>query len=504
MLPPGIYTGEVLSVNTLEYSVIVRVSQTYGINNSLPITATVLNIHGGYQGDTIGISMPEIGSLVMLLVPNGTSDSIAYIVGHVREPSARSPRNKYQSDLDPITDTIEPSGYFRGNGPDDLLPGDFVIKNSSGSRLDIDSSGSAKLSSSLANISVGTVGGNSYISSTANTFMASYDMLSVESTKETTLISANVSDSSNRNHYITDSNPKNDLFINIGGQSAFSINYKGNAEAAFSISKSGEILIRGSKVTIDDSGIVSGYDGIDVIKGNKGFNVEGKFSVSSAETSLTSSGNFIVSSGGNISTTASGDKVDSIGGILKTTVSGPSIFKQGPLALVPGLNDGMILQCESGSSILKAGSYLPGTQTLSKPQIRLEASSGGDVILQSQMSPGGAGVTGSIVISSPLPASVTGAGGLGNYGIVLNSPLCMLGNYPGVELTPPNIPNPFLPPIPLLGNEPVAKAVPLLATLTSLAAALTSFPPTAPVGAVFSASLGITAPLIPTRSVFAL
>lgn len=504
MLPSGIYTGEVLTVNPLEYSAEIKISQSYGVNNVMPITATPLNIHGGYSGSSVGVSMPEVGSIVMVLVPTGTSDSIAYIIGHVKEASSRVARDSHVSSIDPISDLLEPSGFFRGGGPSDILPGDFVIKSSSGSRLDVDSSGRAAISSGDAEISVASVAGRTYTRSVANELSAKYDMFSLEASKDSLNLSANVSDSNSRNSYLTDNNIKNDMAISLGGDSALSISYTGSSPALFSISKNGEIIIRGRKVIIDQEGSVTNLNGIESITGDKGFDVSGTFSVSAGDVILKSSSNISMQSSGSSSISSGADITAYSSNMLTLRSGGPSLIKQGPTALIPGLNDGAFLRCDSGSVVVKSGSILPGVSTLAKPQIRLESDSGGDIVIQSASTPGGALATGSIVLSSPLPASVTGAGGLGNYGIVLNSPLCMLGNYPGIELTPPNLPNAFMPPIPIIGNEPVAKAVPLLTALAALAAALTAHPPTIPVGTAFSAALGIATPLIPTRNVFAI
>jgi len=506
VIPAGNYIGEVLAVNPAEYSVQVKINHTSGIATASPITATPLAIHGGSSDGTLGMSMPEIGSVVYVSVPSGSSSSqTAYILGYAREPSRRKLSGALQAEIDPAANMLEPSGYFRGSARDDVLPGDFFVGTASGSRVEVSSSGEAGVYNSGGHVSVGSVFGKSYISSKASESYSEFDLLSIRVTKEDATISANVSSANSRNLVAADGKPENDTTISIGNNSAFKVEYTGASKPAiFSISKSGEILIRGSKVVIDSDNKVAPTENSSKINGDLTEEVTGDYKLIAGSVSIDSKGNYEVKSGGNIATSASSDVSIYAGGMFKQTVSGPSLIKQGPFAVIPGLNDGMIFQCDSGSAVIKAGSIVPGTSTIAKPQIRLEADSGGDILLQSAMTPGGAMLTGSIVMSSPLPASATGAGGAGNYGIVLNSPLCMLGNYPSIELTPPNIPNLFLPPIPVVSNEPLAKAIPVTAALAALAALLTAYPPTAPVGAAFSAALATTTPLIPTRSVFGL
>lgn len=506
MIPAGNYIGEVLAVNSAEYSVQVKINQTSGVATASPITATPLAIHGGSSDGTLGISMPEIGSIVYVSVPDGSSSSqTAYILGYAREPSRRKLSSDLQVEIDPAANMLEPSGYFRGSARDDVLPGDFFIGTASGSRIEVSSSGEAGIYNSGGHVSVGSVFGKSYITSKASESYSEFDLLSVSVTKDSAIIGANISSPSSRNLLVSDGKPENDTTVSIGNNSAFKVEYTGGAKPAlFSISKSGEILIRGSKVIIDSDNKISPSENTSTISGDLTEEITGDYLLKAGTVTIDSKGNYSVTSGGNISVSANSDVSVYSGGMFKQTVSGPSLIKQGPFAVIPGLNDGMIFQCDSGSAILKAGSIVPGTSTIAKPQIRLEADSGGDIILQSAMTPGGAMLTGSVVMSSPMPASVTGAGGLGNYGIVLNSPLCMLGNYPGLELTPPNIPNIFLPPLPVIGNEPLAKAIPVVTAFAALATLLTAYPPTAPVGAAFSAALAATTPLMPTRSVFGL
>lgn len=506
MLPAGNYIGEVLSVNSSEYSVQVKINNYGGYNSATPIVATPLGIHGGNSDGSSGISMPEIGSIVFISIPSGSNSSqTAYILGYAKEPSRRKPTSDYSSELDPVQTMLEPLGYFRGSSNPDVLPGDYSVSSYSGSKLSITSSGDAILSSSTAHVGVGSTFGKTYTKTSANESYSKYDVASIDILRDRIQVAANISDTNARNTIKTDGKITNDTFISIGGDSAISIEYSGSKKpAVFSISKSGEILIRGSKVIIDSDNNVATNDNNSKILGDLTTEVSGKYTLIAGEISLESKGNLSTVVGGNMSLSTTSDTSMYSGGMHKHVVSGPSILKQGPMALIAGLNDGLTLQCDSGSAIIKAGSKLPGTTTISKPQIRLESDSGGDVIVQSSMSVGGAMTTGSIVMSSPMPASITGAGGLGNYGIVLNSPLCMLGNYPGVELTPPNLPNLFLPPLPIVGNEPLAKAIPVVTALTSLAALLTAYPPTAPVGALFSTALAATTPIIPTRSVFAL
>ncbi len=503
MLSSGYYVGEVINVNPLEYSVEVRVHGSGNSRNNQTIIASPLAFHGGASGATVGVSLPEIGSIVMVVIPIGAASESAFIVGHIKEHSSRKELPKHITNIDPLSSTMSPRGYYRGSSTPDILPGDLVIESSGGSYVRVNAGSEARIGSFKSETSHRTVMGKGIVSSKADEYYVNSKLLDIELTEDSMLLSANVNDSEMRNAAKQSGSLENDLAINIGGQKAISIEYTGSkVPAIFSINKEGEIEIKGSKVTIDSSSKVKRPDGFEEIPDDYKLEVKGDTILKTQDYTLDTSGNTKISSTGAVEISSGSDMVTYCNGMFKQVVSGPSAILNAPNSLISGFNDGMVFQCDSGSAVTTVGSSIvPG---IAKPQIRLEASSGGDIIIQSASSVGGFGVSGSVVLSSPIPLSTTGAGGLFNYGIVLNSPICMLGNLPGLELTPPYLPNIFLPPIPMspINHDLLVKATPLLTLLGALGAALTASGPTTPAGIAFNAALAANLPLLTTKTVY--
>ena len=500
MLPTGIYTGEVINVNPLEYSVEVRPIGSQSYRPTQTLVAVPLAFHGGYIGSTVGISMPEIGSIVLFVVPSDSSSNMAYILGHAKEFSNRDSAPEHYSDIDQLSSRLMPTGFFRGSSPGDVLPGDFIVANSEGARLSVNTGGDISIESDSAKVSVGSVLGVGVVSIETSELAVSTDSMDIDVDSTGAVITASVNNSS-RNVVVTGSEPPDDLIIDIGRTKAFSVSYTGgSSDALFSIDKNGEILIKGSKVVINSSGSTTS-DGVTIVPGDDKYQVKGEHSMSAELITNYSNSDIKVSAKGNININSGTDITVYSGGVYKQQVNGPSLIKNGPTAIVPGLNDGLVMSCDSGSVVLQSGSSIPGTTSVSKPQIRLESLSGGDIILQSSIGLGSGGTSGAVVISSPSPASFTGAGGAGNYGIVLNSPMCLIGNYPGIDLTAPYLPNIFAPPAPLVGADLLVKATPLLTILQSLATALSSTP-AAPAGAALVASLTALSPSLTTKFVY--
>lgn len=500
MLPTGIYTGEVINVNPLEYSVEVKPIGSQSYRPTQTLVAVPLAFHGGYIGSTVGISMPEIGSIVLFVVPSDASSNMAYILGHAKEFSHRDSSPDYYSDIDQLSSRLMPTGFFRGSSPGDVLPGDLIISNSEGARLSVNSGGDISIESDSAKLSVGSILGEGVVSIETSELSVTTDSMDIDIDKTGAVITASVNNST-RNIVVNGDAPPDDLIVDIGRTKAFAISYTGgSSDALFSIDKNGEILIKGSKVVINSSGSTTA-NGVTIIPGDDKYQVQGEHSMSAELIGNYSNSDIKLYAKGNININSGTDVTVYTGGVYKKQVSGPSLLKNGPTAIIPGLNDGLVMSCDSGSVVIQSGSSIPGTTALSKPQIRLESISGGDIIMQSASGLGAGGTSGAIVISSPSPASFTGAGGAGNYGIVLNSPMCLLGNYPGIDLTAPYLPNVFAPPIPLVGADLLIKATPLITILQALATAL-SATPAAPAGAALVSSLTALSPSLTTKFVY--
>jgi hypothetical protein len=503
MLSSGFYVGEVINVNPLEYSVEVKVA---GIGNSRltqAVVASPLAFHGGYSSRTVGISLPEIGSLVMLVVPIGMASEEAYIIGYVKEPSARQYLDSSVDPIDVLSSRMSPNAYFRGESPDDVLPGDFIVESSGGSQLRVNSGSEVSLGSKSSSTSYITSMGKGSIISKSDEYLIKSNIADISITDSSIALEANVNDITLRNPVFQENQTKDDFIVNIGGRNAFSMEYTGSTvPALFSINKEGEIVIKGSKVTIDSSNKIKRADGFDEIPTDWKTEVKGDTVLVTEQYNLAATGDIEVTTSGNLDIRSGGDTVEYVGGLYKKVVAGTSAIKNAPLGLLSGFNDAMMFECDSGSVAITAGSSL--IPSIAKSQIRLESNSGGDIVIQSKVSAGGLGTTGSIVLSSALPASTTLAGGLFNYGIALNSPLCMLGNTPGIDLAGPGLPNSFLPPIPLVPgmHDRLVKHAPLVLTLTSLATALSAVPVTAPAGAALTSAIAATLISMPTTYVY--
>ena len=229
-----------------------------------------------------------------------------------------------------------------------------------------------------------------------------------------------------------------DLGIRMNSQTPLDINYLGNT-AAISIDSTGALLLKGSSVTIDAGGLVqelgvgSGLDqqySKDVrLASDKSLTLEagGFATLSGSTTTISSDGATTVSSGGTLAITAGGSN------------------KGLP---IPGLDQSLAIKAPYGAIEMAAGSFVPSTTSATKPGVRIQSEGGGDIHLISAMSPGGAFTSGSIVLDAAAPVSTSGSGGLGNYGIVLNTPNLLIGCIPGIADTPAGIPGLFPPPVP--------------------------------------------------------
>ncbi len=505
MLSSGFYIGEVINVNPLEYSVEVKLSGHGNSRTSQTVVATPLSFHGGYSSKTVGVSLPEIGSLVLVVTPGTSGNTEAYILGYAREPSAKVYSAAEADKLDIVSGAMSPMGYYRANSPSDVLPGDFIVESSGGSHLRVNSGSEVDLGSSSSYTKYISVLGKGSILTSTDDYLFKSSIADVSVTSDLIKIAANVSDSSLRNPILQKGSMSNDLSIELGGANALDIKYTGSkVPAVFTINKEGEIVIKGSKVTIDSSSKVKRADGFDEIPDDWKTEVKGDTVLITEQYTMQASGDVIVSTTGNLDLRSGGDTVEYVGGLYKKVVSGTSVIKNSPNALLSGFNDAMVFQCDSGSVAIEAGSSL--IPSIAKSQIRLESKSGGDIVIQSAMTPGGFMTSGSVVLSSPTPLSTTGAGGAFNYGIALNSPLCMLGNLPGVELTGAGLPNMFMPPIPMspVNHDLLVKFTPLITVFTALAAGLTAYPPTIPVATALNAALGATAISLPTKTIYGL
>lgn len=471
-LPTGIFTGEVIAPSPNEHSVLVAIP-----GNDDPVTCALMHYNGGSSSSTYAAAMPLPGASAIVIVPSNSR--IGYIAGYYNEPgSYKNPPENYDL-LDPMSKDINTSNH-RGDG-DPILPGDFVIKSQEGAYLEVNAGDQARVGSSKAGAKYSTsVLGMGEVVTHTDTFRHTNAQgefsLQVDDTLSTTMrYSGYVGESTARNTYLEDGQTKSNLEATIGGDSAFSVTYTGGTEESYiRIDRDGAVRIQGSQVFVSETSVRRGPDGriirssniLETVKGSRSLGMEGDDSLTvSGSSSTTIGGASIVSSGG--------DYVISSGKKLSISASGRSLASDGPPT--PGSTDSFTLSSLSGDMVISSGSVIPGAESAYGPQIRLEADSGGDIVLDSSSGLGAGGVSGAVMISSPLPGSRSGHGGSFNYGVVINSPNVLLSNVPGIPTIPDYLPQPFIPPVPPV-TDALVKHTALATWLLSLEVAIGEIP----------------------------
>ena len=489
--------GTVLKSNPSTYTVTVDVVTS---TQAGAIECAILMPHGSGSNDAHLISMPSMGQKVLILLDSSEDNGV--ILGTLPKASLGSEPSPQAKQYDVLAGRLREVNY-RGEDHDDILPGDISIR-SKHSRLRL----------SDADLSIGSgpsviemespVGGHSSLHSRADVV-----------THKNSLFSYRVSDpggdaipSFELQAHTQEADTTSlrempygsslaDTIIKMNNSTPLEVNYAGIA--AVSIDSLGRLKIKGSAVTIETDGQVHEFGAKASLN-----------TIYSQDVNLGSQKNATLSSKATMSITGVATKISGDNSVNISSTSGSIGILSGGVpttVAMPGLDQSMSLEAPNGAIQLKAGSYIPGPGSLTKPGIRLQSDGGGDIHLSSAPSPGGLFTTGAVVIDSALPVSSAGSGGIGNYGIVLNSPHIHIGGIPGVADTPAGVLAPYGLPIPPV-YDGFVKHFPYMTVynvslLAGISAGLAAaFPPTASAstalfGGAFSTALStMSMPLV--------
>lgn len=472
-----IYEAKVLVSNPAMHTVRVALS-TSSFTDS--VECAILMPHGSGNGDSHMVSMPVVGQMVLVLLDSSETNGV--VLGTLPKASMGGEAGESLSQYDTLSSRIRDTNY-RGDDYEDILPGDLSLR--SGSSRVLLSDLEVGLSSGPAQLELSSVmGGHSHLHTQADTVTHSNSLFkySVQDGGDNTLPSfllgattQNLADRTSIGNQYLDSQVL-DTLIQMNSDTPFSLSYRDSAEV--SVDARGNLLLKGARVRVETDGQVHEW--------GEGVGLSTTYSDS---ISLGSDKSVAITSGGGAkfsgaSVSLVGDNSMSISATSGTVgIVAGGVTKSIPL---PGLDTVLGLQAPNGGVEIKAGSYVPGPGSLTKPGVRIQSDGGGDIHISSTPSPGGLFTTGSIVLDSALPLSSAVSGGLGNYGIVLNSPLVHIGGIPGVADTPAGLPGPYGPPIPPVYDSYV-KHFPFMTTYNAAlvagigAALAASFPPTAKV-----------------------
>ena len=471
-----LFEAEVLTSNPATHTVRVRLATALDSTDS--VDCSILSYHGNGDGDAHHISMPSIGQTVMVIVDSSLN---GVVLGTLQKSRMASEPSSIEQALDPLSSKLREVNH-RGEDYSDIMPGDVSLRNKT-TRLHI-TEDAIDITSGNAVMSVSEhLGGFSHLHTAADTLTHKNSLLALrvsntgasDSPALELAAATQTREGWGRLDDVDLDSYAVDTKIAMNSATPFSIDYDGMA--GVSIDSQGNLMVRGKTVTIDTDGQVHQFgqqatlnatyttDISLATKKSLALNSEGKFTLTSSSASIQGSNAIsMVSADGNIGITAGGSS------------------KGIP---VPGLDQTMELSAPRGAIRLTAGSSIPGPSSVTKPGIRLQSSGGGDIHLVSQPSLGGAFTTGTIVLDSAVPVSSAVSGGLGGYGVVLNSPNILIGGFPGLADTPAGFPGPFGPPVPPVYDSFVKHFSmstvynPIL--LASVVAGLTAaFPPLAP------------------------
>lgn len=468
--------GKVLASDPQSHSVTVQ------RDDGTHTVCSILMPHGSGTNDAHILSMPSVGQMVLILIsPLQEEQDFGIVIGTLPIASMGSEPSPSTSAHDKSAGKFRSENY-RGEDYDDIYPGDLSIRSKS-SRIHL-SDDELSISAGEARIEMSHVlGGHNLLHSQADNVSHKNSLFNYSvrdpgggSSPSFELEAYTQSaDQSALSRFLQGSGAP-DTTIAMNSSTPLQVDYDG--KATVSIDANGNLLLRGNRVTIETDGQVHEFgkeaqlnvtynESIELGSNeNTTLKAAGTLSLEGSTTALSGSNSLSISSGT---------------GTLSISAGGTS--KGVPL---PGLDKSLAILAPNGSVEIKAGSFIPGPGSLTKPGLRLQSDGGGDVHISSTPSPGGAFSTGSVVIDSALPVSSAASGGLGNYGIVLNSPLIHIGGIPGVADTPAGIPGPYGPPIPPV-YDGFVKHFPFMSTynvalVAGVAAGLAAaFPPTATV-----------------------
>lgn len=497
--------GTVLKSNPPTHSVTVQADIP---THCGPIECAILMAHGSSSSDAHLISMPSTGQRVIMLLDSSHQNGV--ILGTLpkfsmgSEPSLKDKQYDGQCGL-------QKEVNFRGEDHADIYPGDISIRSKL-SRIHISdddmtiSSGESKVELSS------TMGGYSNLHTQADTLTHKNSMFRytvIEAGGETLPSFELAAHTQSRD--ISSLGSKDygsgmaDTTIKMSADTPIEVAY--DNKAAIRIDSMGRLLLKGNSVTIETDGQVHEFGddtSLDTVYKKPvtlGSEQSTTISAGYKRDQLTNSG-----SEGTLQLIGKTTYVTGENSLSLSAANGTMSLTAGGIPKMlarPGVDQTLSIAAPNGGIDIKAGGFVPGPGSLTKPGIRLQSDGGGDIHLSSVPSPGGLFTTGAVVIDSALPASSSGAGGLGNYGLVLNSPLIQIGGIPGLADTPAGLPGPYGPPVPPVYDGFVKHfphmTVYNVALLAGISAGLAAaFPPTAAasVGAfagTFSAALATMA-----------
>jgi hypothetical protein len=468
--------AKVVSINPLTYSAEV---QELGNTSSEYIDCCFLMQHANSSDTGSFFSMYPIGTKVLVLISRVSS---GIILGAIPSSAQSELVDPDLLEDDPLASYVS-SEDFRGMLPADILPGDISITNAR-SRVTVRES-DIGISAGSASINMLEVSGKSKLITTADSIVHRNALFNLEildpgqDSAASLELNAFLRDKTSQGSYasLNDVLGTPDLTIEMNESTPIDISYPiQGSSAGFSIDSKGVVTISGSAVEFKANGKVvqswggggeffnKSYPGDVELHSDKNISLKADsgLRIETNELELTGSTSTSMSSGnGKMSISANG------------TANLPAI---------PGRDEVLHMSSPNGATRITAGSYMLGPGSATKPGVRIESDGGGDIHLTSWSSPGGAFTTGAVVLDSCTPVSTSGSGGLGGYGIVLNSPNILLGGFPALGDTPAGLPAPWAAPIPPVVDGHVRHfhfittySIPLITAITTTMAQC--FPP---------------------------
>lgn len=436
--------GTIVTVNPLTYSAEVQEDVTV---STAPIECCFLQRHANSSNTGSMLSLFPVGTKVLFLVSSATT---GLIIGAI-------PTSAQSQILDPTTYEDDPLSLrttgedFRGRLPADVVPGQLSFSNGA-TRMHLKER-SSYLGSGSAALELSEIGGQSRLKTTADSVVHRNSLFNLEVTnpgadKEASLeLSAFLNSKVAQGSYSTlaDVQGEPDFFINMNSSTPIDINYPlpgGKGSAGFSIDSKGVVTLSGNAVQFKTNGQVIQKWGGDGEEFNKTY---------TSDVTLASTKNMTLSSSATTKVKGSVLELDGSSAVSIASGNGKLSLVSGGTAnlpAIPGRDETLAIASPNGGTRITAGSFLPGVGSLTKPGVRIESDSGGDIHIASNLGLGGAYTTGSIILDSPLPLSTALSGGLPGYGVVINSPNMLIGGLPGIPDTSAGLPSPWPVPAP--------------------------------------------------------
>jgi len=411
------------------------------------IECGVLQAIGGPRDTRASIYLPETGAKVLVLVNSHTR---GMIIGYLPESSSESLDDPLRTDDKLREQDLE---NFRGSIPEEASAGEYqalIGKTkvlATESRLAI-GAGSSKV---LMQDSYG----KSILRTQADSVSHRNSLFSMDVTE----LGGSTEPSMEMNFFTEGKESTGSLDISTLRNVSPSLVIKSNKATPLEITKpmvgtnAGFSIDANGRVTISGTSITFSSNGKQQVIGDKSSELLQKDL--DTEIILKSSNNITVESDAKLNLKATQAYIDTSEGLAITT-SNTSITATGTVGVpLLGNDQSLQLSAPSGGISITSGASVPSLGNITKPGVAIESECGGDIHIRSNPSLGSAFTTGAIVLDAATPASISGSGGVGNYGIVLNSPNIALGGYVGVPDTPKGTLSPFPPPVPPIVDGPM-------------------------------------------------